>query len=177
MKHGNNNISNLKNVYELLKINGEAVRYTENIQWITIYENILHKLILGITDKGEYLFIDSGKLFLINEKKMFLYCVRLLEIPYAEIQKYIEVRFKNVLLEIKLMGMEIFPYYEIIEFALNNMFNDYWIELVWQWYEQLSQSDKIELCDLLGELTNMKKISQQNRNIAKREINRLVQDK
>lgn len=175
MKHGKSKFLNQEKVYNLLKANGEVVQYSAEIQWIIIYENTLQELILGITNIGEYVFIDAGKTYLLNEKKMFLYCVKLLEIPYTTIQEHITLRFKKVLLEADVGEMEIFPYYEIVEFALDNLFNDYWVELVWRWYDHFSQYRKYELYDSLDKLSKMKKISQQNRNIAKREIKRLNQ--
>lgn len=175
MKYGNNKILERKKIYNLLKAYGEAVRHNDEIRWITIYEDTLQELILGITNIGEYVFIDAGKIYLLNEKKMFLYCVKLLEIPYTAIQEYITLQFKKVMLEADVSGMEIFPYYEIVEFALDNLFNDYWVELAWSWYDHFSQSRKYELYDSLDKLSKMKKISQQNRNIARREVKRLEQ--
>lgn len=175
MKYGNNIFFNREKIYNLLKASGEVVRYTNEIHWITIYENTLQEVILGITNKGEYVFIDSGKFYLLNEKKMFLYCVKLLEVPYNVIQEYITLQFKKELLELDIREMEIFPYYEIVEFALDNLLDDYWVELVWRWYEHFSQFQKNELYDSLDKLSKIKKISQRNRNIARKEIKRLDQ--
>lgn len=173
--YGNERSLEREKIYNLLKANGEVVQCTGKIQWITIYENTLKKLILGITNKGEYIFIDAGKIFLLNDKKMFLYCVKLLETPYTSIQEYIELQYKKVFSETNVTEMEVFPYYEIVEFALENLYSDYWVELVWKWYEHFSCSKKHDLYDSLEKISKVKKISQQNRNIARREMKRLKQ--
>lgn len=110
---------------------------------------------------------------MLDDDKKFLYCSDMLEVPYEKIKTKLQDRFKDVLKRNKINIITIFPFYQIVEFSLNNLIDDYWFELAMLWFEELDSSARGGLKDSLKKILGLKKISQKNRQRVGREIKKL----
>lgn len=158
--------------FELVKsdLPDNIVYNTNSISWISVFETITSKETLGISQAGEWVFRDAEKFYVLKNKRMYLHCAKLLEIPFDVIQIKIEDRFRNILKNREISFIDVFPFFEIIEFAFDNLPNDYWFELAWVWYKKFPLSERYELIALLDDISVNKKFSQKNRQKVKREI-------
>lgn len=174
MKNGNN-LSKRIYFFELLKNNmsESIVRKINNTSWTAVFEANSSKEILGITEKGEWVFEDEDRFFIIQKKTMYLHCVKLLEISYDVIKEKIENRFEEILEKHNIGIMDIFPFFEIVEFAFGNLQNDYWFNLAWMWYERFLLPQRYDLIELLNNISGNKKISQKNRQRIRKEIHEM----
>ena len=169
MKPGNDIENELRNFFELAERYNTKVQNTNSIKWIILFEESNKKEKLGISQEGQWVFNDERKIYILKDRKMFLYCVKLLEIPYFDIKTSLEENFKEILKQETICISLIFPFFQIVEFAFSNLFDDYWFNLAWMWYEMLSLSERIKLIGQLETISETKKLSQRNRQKAKRE--------
>ncbi|MCM1500964.1 MAG: hypothetical protein NC124_21100 [Clostridium sp.] len=70
--------------------------------------------------------------------------------------------------------MDIFPFYETVQFALNNMENDYWFNLAMLWYEKFNTGQQSKLIYALSKIECSIQFSQKNRQYARKEIRRIA---
>lgn len=173
MKNGTDMTDVLKGFYKIAVNYNVQIQKMNGIRWIVILEKDFEHLILGITNAGQWLFKDGEKYYILINKKIFLYCAKLLEIPYEEISKDMEERFEEIIKNEKISLSVIFPYFQIVEFAFGNLMNDYWFELAWAWYENFELSERKKLISQLENLSEIKKISQKNRQKVIKEIKRI----
>lgn len=152
-----------------------AVRYnikvqnTNDLKWIILFEETGKKEKLGISQEGQWIFSDEEKFYELKEKKMFLYCVKLLEISYLDIKASVEKGYKELLSQENICISLIFPFFQIVEFAFSTLLDDYWFDLAWMWYENLNSFERNQLIGQLETISETKKMSQRNRQKAKRE--------
>ena len=116
---------------------------------------------LGIASNGVWVIEGKNQIHLIDSFNKYLCCVSMLETPAQLIIKQLQMKFGNII-EKQSISM-LFPFYEIIEFTLSKMEQDYWFELAMVWYEILEDWEKIKLEKLLLVICRNKKFSQKNR--------------
>lgn len=174
MEHGNDTSYKLETFFEIAVSYNERVQQTNDIQWIIIFDETRKKEVLGISKAGKWVFKDEERFFVLKDKKNFLCCVKLLEIPYIEIKANVEERFTEIMNKEGVCLSTIFPFFQIVEFVFCNLFDDYWFDLAWLWYEKLHMSERYKLASQLEKISKTKKISQRNRQKANREAKNLV---
>lgn len=176
MKNGINGSSKLKRFYDLAGFSNKCnynFQHEKNVQWLTIYTNIELDIVIGISQMGEWICKDSKGFYELKNNRMYLYCVKLLEIPFDKVRKEIEDRFMYLSEYKEISLLEIFPYFDIVEFAFKNMISNYWFTLAWEWYKELPLDEHYKLISALDSISNIMKISQGNRQIAKAEVRKL----
>lgn len=146
---------------------------TNGIYWINIYDENLIDSYIGVSQDGKWVLKQGQKVIILDNEKKFLFCSNMLEIPYQKIKTGLEERFSDIIQTENINIVSIFPFYQLIKFGFNNLFDDYWFDLSIQWYEELELPMKNELKDALKNILLVKKISQKNRQRAKREIKKL----
>jgi len=109
MEHGNDTPYKLETFFEIAVSYNERVQQTNDIQWIIIFDETRKKEILGISKAGKWVFKDEERFFVLKDKKNFLYCVKLLEIPYIEIKANVEERFTEIMNKEGVCLSTIFP--------------------------------------------------------------------
>lgn len=149
------------------------VTNTDDISWIDIYDDEINDLHMGISQDGIWILKYRKNIYMLDDDKKFLYCSDMLEVPYEKIKTKLQDRFKDVLKRNKINIITIFPFYQIVEFSLNNLIDDYWFELAMLWFEELDSSARGGLKDSLKKILGLKKISQKNRQRVGREIKKL----
>lgn len=174
MKCGNDISTELKSFFEKAVSYNTIVQKTHDIQWIIIFVDNNKKEILGISQAGQWVFKDERRFYVLKELKMFLCCVKLLEIPYIDIKTKVEENLKEFVNKEEICVSSIFPFFQIVEFAFCNMLNDYWIDLAWRWYEKLNLFERYKLVATLETISETMKISQRIRQKAKMEVTKLI---
>lgn len=157
----------------------EVVKYTEydncifrrnGNTYLSIYEDDNLKCGIGISKSGDWLFWDTDKFYLLNESKNYLYCLKLVEIPYASVKNSIENRYKKIMRLISLDISKVFPAYYIVEFIFVNAKSDYWFGLAWEWYGNLSTEEKNMLENKLNAILKETWLSQKSRYRVRKEV-------
>ena len=140
------------------------------VEWIGLFEfeNEQKKERLGITNKGVWIIENRNGIYLLDVFKNYLYCMSILELPAQFIIEEIQNKFENSVEKHSICAL--FPFYEILEFALSNMKDDYWFELAMMWYEILEDGEKKKLESFLLAICENKKFSQKNRQTAYNKI-------
>lgn len=169
MKNGNKleNIYTLAQDYETVNITRQS---NEEVRWITIFEKKELNVRLGISKTGKWVYEEKQVFYILNNKRDYLYCAKLLEIPYYLVHSKIQNQLKSFFAKEKVDVREVFPFYEIVEFAFINLLDDYWFELALDWYKELPREEKYQLVGLIESITKNSRLSQKNRHKAKREI-------
>lgn len=177
MKHGINECEKRKEMFDLISnqyASKNIVKTTNDIKYIVTYSDIKFDVSFGFSQEGEWVFKEKDNICVLIKPKMFLYCIKLIEVPYKKIQMYIDEKFKEIYCIGNIHMVDFFPFPEMVSFVFYNMFDDYWLDLAWLWYEQLDVHEQRKLVDALKNLTTNKKISQTNRQKIKREIGRIM---
>ena len=177
MKNGTNIWKKRMTFFEIVSSNSdycEKVQNVDNTKFAIIYKDVAMDIILGISRCGECVFIDKTKVYMINNKNEFMYCSKLVEIPYNLIIENMHNEFVDLMCLDNFNMSEIFPFFEIVEFVFNNLINDYWIDLAWLWYQNFSIVEKNKLVDALQNLINEKRISQNKRQEIKKEYESIL---
>lgn len=146
---------------------------TNGINCVNIYDEDLIDSYIGVSQDGNWVLKQGLNIYILDSKKKFLFCSNILEIPYQKIKTNLEERFSDIIKLENINIVSIFPFYQLIEFGLNNLFDDYWFNLSIQWYEELEWPMKKQLKGALENILLVKKISQKNRQKAKKEIKKL----
>lgn len=146
---------------------------TDGMSWIDIYDDEIKDVHFGISQNGNWILKYARNIYILDDKKKFLYCSNILEVPYEKIKTKLEERFKDVIKRENINIIMIFPFYQIVEFSLNNLLDDYWFELAMLWFEELELPARSGLKDSLKKILEIKKISQKNHQRAVRAIKKL----
>lgn len=174
MEGGSDNADFLRQFYIRIKDNKSYNKHfftSDQTRWVSIYECKMEDIKFGISEFGTWVF-TTNKRFYCLDKRNALYCVRILEVPYKDIIETIQKRFKKIF-DDSINVMDVFPFYEIVEFALNNMKNDYWFNLAMLWYEGFNVEQQSKLIYALSQIECSMQFSQKNRQYARKEIRRL----
>jgi phosphopantothenoylcysteine decarboxylase/phosphopantothenate--cysteine ligase len=67
-----------------------------------------------------------------------------------------------------------YPFFDIVQLVFVYISADYWLELVFQWYEQFSEKDKMRLLFELKQIMRTKSISQKIRQKAYKELKKIT---
>lgn len=172
MKYGGNKLNELVNFYKNVITYSELnklVNVTNNINWVDIFDEENSKITIGVSQLGKWVLKNEQNFYVLDDK-IYLYCVRVLEIPYNIVKMKIEDRFFKIFEKENVDVNIIFPFCQIIEFTLNNLLDDYWFELAMKWYENLEFSLQQRLMASLEVISKAMKISQKNRQYAKKEL-------
>ena len=137
------------------------------VSWVSLFEFGDGEK-LGVSSGGIWTIENKNGLYLLDVPKNYLYCVSMLEFPVQFIVLEILKKIKNIVEEDSIYTL--FPFYEILEFTLGNMNDDYWFELAMTWYNTLKNWEKIRLESFLLAICENKKFSQKNRQTAYKEI-------
>lgn len=165
-----NSVSAYTPIYEL-----ELTEKKTRIKWVELIDYKERKIKIGITNNGSWVLVKLGRIYLLDQPKYFLYCLPMLELTIESIVKEINRKFNR---KKKVFDTNIiFPFYEIIEFALKNVFSDYWLERGIIWYDNLETSKKLNVEYSLRLISVDKRFSQKNRNKVKNELKLLQESK
>lgn len=176
MKHGTDICEKRRKIFNIITSDYDyinIVHMTNDIRCIITFVDHEFDAMLGFSQNGEWVFKDKDALHILKEKKMFLYCAKLIEVPYETIKRCIHDNFNEIVSMENITISDMFPFYEIVEFIFGNFFDDYWLDLAWLWYMQLNLSEQEQLVDTLVNISKVKRISQRNRQKIKREIERV----
>ena len=176
MRNGIESIQKRKVFYNLVSsdVNNDRMQVFDNLGVATIYFDDVNQIVLGISQDGDYVFVEKNRIYILNNKKKYLYCAKLVEVQFELIEKQIEDKYNEILTANNYNVLELFPIFQIVEFVFCNLINDYWFELSWRWYHNLNSFDKKQLLKALYDIEKNKKISQKNRQIVKKEIQRVL---
>ena len=151
----------------------KMIHITNNICWIDVFVNENNGMSLGVAQTGKWVINDEKTFQIISDKKGYLYCVNMLEVPYEEIKAQVERKFESIMENEKIDLFNIVPIIQLIEFAFVNLKNDYWFELAMGWYENLELPIQYKLIDLFQIVSKTRKFSQRNRQRARKEVKKL----
>ncbi|WP_085717256.1 hypothetical protein [Pseudomonas sp. B28(2017)] len=125
----------------------------------TAGENILNSDLVIVRDElGRWKLESAGVYFFLIEASDFKRIISLLEMPINDV---------------KLALGPDFPYMSVAEVGLKHD-SDYWISLAISWVAGSSVRDAFAFIDDLKRLSKDKAVSQRNRQLAKKEIKRLL---
>ena len=130
-------------------------------------------MILGISQEGKWILNNKNYFCILSDKRDYLYCSSMLEVPYEEIKIQIEKKFNSIMENEKIDLISIFPIIQLIEFTFVHLKNDYWFELAMGWYENLDLSIQYKLISLFKIISETGKFSQKNRQRARKEVKKL----
>lgn len=166
----------LKSIYDSIVDSKDSIvlPYQNNdeiIYWIPILNNDSDTKNVGISQYGEWVINGRNRFIIINNYKSYLFCLPLLETPIEKLINNLNNFFNTLFITYDIFN--IFPFVEIIKFALEYEKNDYWLNLAFNWYDKLENSKKIEFKSYLENIKNNKYISQKFRHKAVKEIKRI----
>ena len=151
----------------------DIVQVTNDMHCIVMYRDRESDLWIGFSQNGQWVFKENIKMYVLHNTKMFLYCAKIIELPYETIQRYIYNNYKDILEKENISIFDVFPFGEIVRFIFGNFSDDYWLDLAWLWYDCLDLTEQIHIADTLVSLENVKRISQRNRQRIKWELKKL----
>lgn len=139
----------------------------EKVRWFPILECDGLDVIMGILEKGEWVVEEKRGVLVLNADWKYLRVLPLLEKPFTEIREEI-IKFLNEF-NLTVDINSFFPFEKIIKIGFEQKSN-YWAELAFTWYEDLSNGKKFKLKDTLTSVGNEKWASQKLRQKIKKEL-------
>lgn len=153
----------LKSIYECLK-QSSIIQITNGLKWIIIFKPKDTNQALGLSERGTWVVFSNDLLFVLKEYQSYLYAMWLLEYEFNDIIKNNEKLRMCEPINSELNSVSS----DIIEFALKNNNSSYWLNLAFEWYDQLNQKYKTKFKELLKDLMTSNNLSQDSRHKAKR---------
>lgn len=143
---------------------------SEEVSWVPLlyFENLNMKL--GILLDGRWVVEGKNCLFILDEPKLYVRVMALLEIPINIVHKKIADTINVPDLEIQIL--EIFPFVEIVKAGLEQK-SEYWAEIALEWFGYLPFNKKKLLIESLDKITTAPWASQKLRHRTKKEIDKI----
>ena len=139
--------------------------------WMPLVEYKKTEMTFGIDIDGNWILESSMKMWIIGEENPYLFCMPFLEMPFADIKNALMSRIGETDQIADIGG--IFPFVEIIRFALENSISEYWIELAMNWFDELDAAYKHALKPSLEKAIAVKRLFQKTKHRVQRELKRL----
>jgi hypothetical protein len=153
----------LKNLYDALE-HPSIIQKTNDVNWIIIYKPENTEKILGISEEGIWVVCSYDTLFTLNDSHSSMYAMWLLEYRLDDIYKNNKKLKLDEIINAELITLSI----EIIKFVFENINSSYWLNLSFEWYDQLIIENKTKFKEHLKKLMESNNLTQELRHKAKR---------
>jgi hypothetical protein len=144
------------------------------IKWLPILQCGKTESRMGILEDGDWAVEARGRLYRLNEPRSYISAMALLELPIKTIHQNLTEFFESI--EVKFNVNELFPFEQIIRTGFEQG-SEYWAELAFNWYQEVSQEIKYSLMDSISNVVNAKWASQTLRQKAKQEVRKMEAQK
>lgn len=149
---------------------GKFIRENEGVVWfplITINDSGSQ---MGVSKNSEWVVEVSEGIHHLDNPQLYTYVMALLEKPLSVVHRHILNLLKGLPMEEE--PLIIFPFTSIINAGFEQG-SDYWAELAFKWYYELSNKQKIELKATIFKVYNAKWASQKTKHTARKELAKL----
>ena len=148
---------------------GKRVIDGKEIKWFPVL--MISENYMGLSDYGQWVVETREGLHVLSDERPFVFILPLLERSTSSIKLILSDFFKS--LSIETNPWEIFPYLELIRAGLEKE-SDYWAELAFNWFKELSAKEKHSMKEALSVIVDAKWASQKVRHLARKELKRLL---
>jgi len=157
-------------LYKILNHNTNQISSTTKsnniVQWVPILSVGRTKRLIGITQEGDWGVETADGFCLFDKLDKFLYVLELLEVDFDKLNSLLICDLPE-----EKTIYDIFPYTEVIAFAFEYEWSDYWLEFAFKWYDKLEHNKKALLRNSLANVVKNGKVSQRLRHLAKHKLN------
>lgn len=152
-------------MFTLVKLEGS----NKQVGWYPLLET--KSVSVGMTDLAEWGIEGRQGVVILDKNELYRYAISLLEMPYFEVCEKLRDSGLNLEVEANIMGA--FPFAKIVLAGLQQR-SDYWADLAFIWYGELSNIDPSLFRETLTNIIEAKWASQKVRQKAKMELRKLV---
>jgi len=121
---------------------------------------------IGLVDTGFWGVEGRDGIIVLDRGDLYRYTISLLEIPYNEVSEKLRGAEYDLNSEAETRFLESFPFVEIVLAGLQQQ-SDYWADLAFKWYDELSSVNDASLREVLTGIVDAKWACQKVRQKAK----------
>lgn len=143
----------------------------KEIKWIPLLLCWNSDKYLGISEEGYWVVEERSGLRILDTPRSLVRIKILLEQPLEKLRRELASHLNNS--DIGIDAETIFPCVELIQGVLEDGF-EYWMELAFNWYDELSFKEKAMLLSTLKKVAENEWTTQKLRHKAKKELKQLT---